>query len=77
MYLDSVSVSRRHQLIRVSEGQATLQDLGSKNGTLVADRRIDAVTRLKNGDAIRVGSVVLSFRVVREPGSTKSEASEQ
>jgi DNA-binding winged helix-turn-helix (wHTH) protein len=76
VYLDSASVSRRHARISVSGGEATVQDLGSKNGTLVGDRRIDAATRLKDGDAIRVGSVVLTFRVVREAGSTKTETSQ-
>ena len=62
--LDSTSVSRRHALIRVSGSQATLEDLGSKNGTFVGNRRIDAPTPLADGDAITVGAFTLTFEAI-------------
>ena len=37
IYLDSTSVSRRHASIRIADGQALLEDLGSKNGTFLAN----------------------------------------
>ena len=46
LFLDSPGVSRRHALIRITGDEATLEDLGSKNGTFVADRRLDSPTRL-------------------------------
>jgi DNA-binding winged helix-turn-helix (wHTH) protein len=75
VYLDSPSVSRRHAVIRVAEGEATLEDVGSRNGTFVEKRRIESVTALKDGDSIRLGSVELTFRAVVMRGSTQSEAS--
>jgi len=60
--LDSPSVSRRHARISVTTGQATIDDLGSKNGTYVRGDRIDTAVPLGDGDEVRVGAVVLKFR---------------
>lgn len=73
LFLDSPGVSRRHALIRIAGNVATLEDLGSKNGTFVADRRLDAAIALADGDAIRVGSVRLTFNVARTQRSTQTE----
>jgi DNA-binding winged helix-turn-helix (wHTH) protein len=73
LFLDSPSVSRRHAVIRIAGEEATVEDLGSKNGTFVADRRLDSTTRLVDGDVIRVGSIPLTFRVLRAWGSTHTE----
>ena len=61
--IDSPTVSRRHACIRVSGSEAMLEDLGSKNGTFVGGDRVAAPVRLKDGDEIRVGSVVSHFRM--------------
>jgi len=66
-------VSRRHARIRVAGGQATIEDLGSKNGTFVADRRVDSPMPLADGDVIRVGSVPVTFKAVAAWGSTQTE----
>ncbi len=73
LFLDSPGVSRRHARIRIAGEDATVEDLGSKNGTFVADRRLDSPTRLVDGDVIRVGSVQLTFSAVRTWGSTRTE----
>jgi DNA-binding winged helix-turn-helix (wHTH) protein len=73
LFLDSPSVSRRHALIRVTGGEATVEDLGSKNGTFVADRRVDSTMALADGDVIRVGSVPVTFKVLAVWGSTHTE----
>jgi len=72
VYLDSPSVSRRHAVIRIAGPGATIEDLGSRNGTFVGEKRIDKASGLEHGDAIRVGAVILTFHAVRVPGSTKS-----
>lgn len=57
--LDDDSVSRRHgELVATPEGW-TLRDLGSTNGTWIADRVLSAgeVARVSRGDRIRFGSV--------------------
>jgi DNA-binding winged helix-turn-helix (wHTH) protein len=72
LFIDSPSVSRRHALIRVSGSHATLEDLGSKNGTLIGSRRIDAPTPLADGDAINVGAIKLTFKVIHAQGDTET-----
>jgi DNA-binding winged helix-turn-helix (wHTH) protein len=61
--LDSPTVSRRHARITVTGDAALVDDLGSKNGTFLRGSRLTAQTRLGDGDEIRVGSVVLRFRI--------------
>ena len=73
LFIDSPSVSRRHALIRISGDDATIEDLGSKNGTFVGDRFLEGPTRLADGDMIRLGSVELTFTVVRARNSTRTE----
>ncbi|WP_110170726.1 FHA domain-containing protein [Luteitalea pratensis] len=53
--------------------EATIEDLGSKNGTFVDDRRIEAVVRLVDGDVIRLGAIRLTFNALRTWGSTVTE----
>jgi DNA-binding winged helix-turn-helix (wHTH) protein len=71
--IDSASVSRHHARIVFSDGQARLEDLGSKNGTLVNGRRVEQRIRLEDGDEIRVGSVSLTYRVLGSLPSTATE----
>jgi DNA-binding winged helix-turn-helix (wHTH) protein len=73
LFLDSPGVSRRHALIRIAGDEATVEDLGSKNGTFVADRRLDSRARLVDGNLIRVGSVQLTFSAIRTSASTRTE----
>ena len=65
LFLDAPGISRRHALIRIAGDEATVEDLGSKNGTFVDDRRLDSPRRLVDGDLIRVGSVQLTFNAIR------------
>jgi DNA-binding winged helix-turn-helix (wHTH) protein len=60
--LASSTVSRHHARIRVAEGQVVLEDLGSKNGTLLNGVRIDHLAPLQDGDEIRLGSIELTYR---------------
>jgi DNA-binding winged helix-turn-helix (wHTH) protein len=63
VWIDAPGVSRHHARIRLSEGEAMLEDLGSKNGTYVGGARIDSPSALADGDQIRIGSVVVTFRI--------------
>jgi hypothetical protein len=71
--LPSTTVSRRHARIRVMDGP-WLEDLGSKNGTFIGERRVTEPVRLADGDQVRLGSVMLTFRVASpaDPTSTQS-----
>ena len=68
--LDSPTVSRRHARISIAGTQATLEDLGSKNGTFVGGEQISTAVPLKDGDEIRTGSVVCRFRMTSRKGTT-------
>lgn len=74
-WIDSPRVSRRHARIVVSGGKATIEDLGSKNGTSVSGRRIDRLTPLEGGDQIVLGPVLMTFRVFRGTGATETQPS--
>ncbi len=73
IFLNARGVSRRHAVITIAAGTATIEDLGSKNGTFVGDRRVDHSRPLGDGDIIGVGSVKLTFRVLEAPASTETE----
>ena len=60
--IDDASVSRYHARILIEGFVAKLEDLGSKNGTHLGDRRLTGAVALRDGDAIRLGSVLLTFR---------------
>lgn len=60
--IESPTVSRRHARISIFADGATLEDLGSKNGTFVRSEQVSAPVSLRDGDEIRIGSVVVRFR---------------
>ena len=68
--IDDPSVSRRHAQITVAPNRVTLQDLGSKNGTYLNERRVHAVEVLADGDRIVVGPAHMRYRVISGDGST-------
>jgi DNA-binding winged helix-turn-helix (wHTH) protein len=72
VWLDSSTVSRRHACISITGGQAVIEDLGSRNGTWVGGRKVEAPTPLADHDEVKVGSVVMTFRVF-EPSETETE----
>jgi DNA-binding winged helix-turn-helix (wHTH) protein len=63
VWLDVPSVSWRHARVEVGPGVATIEDLGSTNGTFVRGHRIRAVTPLAHGDTLRFGQVDARFGV--------------
>ena len=75
IFLNSPGISRRHARITISADLATIEDLGSKNGTFVGDQRVNGSASLSDGDIIRVGSVKLTIRAGQNPTSTETEAS--
>jgi pSer/pThr/pTyr-binding forkhead associated (FHA) protein len=71
--LDRPSVSRRHARIVVSSQGAIVEDLGSKNGTLLRKDRITEATHLADLDELQVGSVRLMVRILNEAAVTQTE----
>src|SRR5579872_2871971 len=59
--LPSQLVSRRHARILSHKGQLFIEDLGSRNGVFVNDKRITARARFTEDDTIRVVEFVLGL----------------
>jgi DNA-binding winged helix-turn-helix (wHTH) protein len=68
--LPSPRVSREHARIVIEGGVAVLEDLGSKNGTFMHGRAVNAPVRLADGDEIRIGGFQLTFRILSSDGVT-------
>lgn len=62
------SVSRRHARLTWDGTNATLADLGSKNGTFVRGQRVTGPVVLEDGDEIRLGLVTFVYRAPSPPG---------
>ncbi len=58
---NSDMVSRRHCMITIADGQVTVRDLGSRNGTLVNNQKITGEHELRTGEKIKIGP--LEFEV--------------
>ena len=61
IWLDVAGVSRRHVQIVIEHGMASLEDLGSKNGTLVCDYPVRGRVSLCDGDQIQLATERLVF----------------
>jgi DNA-binding winged helix-turn-helix (wHTH) protein len=72
VWIDAQSVSRRHARLLIASGLATLEDLGSKNGTFVNGIRLSAAVALRDGDEVRIGSVPMTLRVHAKPSATET-----
>ncbi len=72
IYVDSPKISRHHARIEVEGGRASLEDMGSKNGTFVDGRMVTAPIPLEDGNEIVAGSVVFTFIDVRAGESTET-----
>jgi diguanylate cyclase (GGDEF)-like protein len=66
------TVSREHAAVRRRGDALFIEDLGSRNGTVVNGQRIERSTRLWEGQRVDLGA--LSFRVVREDEHELSES---
>ena len=60
IFLDDVTVSRRHAEFRRENGEFQIADISSLNGTYV-NRKPVASARLANGDEIQIGKSHLVF----------------
>ncbi|MEX1311770.1 MAG: SpoIIE family protein phosphatase [Candidatus Sulfomarinibacteraceae bacterium] len=54
------SMSRRHARLFLEGGDWLVEDLGSRNGTLLSGRRIDGPTPVAVGAALRIGSTTIN-----------------
>jgi DNA-binding winged helix-turn-helix (wHTH) protein len=75
VWIDDAAVSRRHAQIVVRDGRATLEDLGSKNGTFHNGRRMTRAVELSDGDRIEIGRASMVFRELLQTRSTQTARS--
>jgi hypothetical protein len=60
IFLDDVTVSRKHAVLIRRGDEFFIEDLGSLNGTYVNRKRIESA-RLESGDEVQVGKYRLTF----------------
>ena len=70
--IDVPEISRHHARIRIAGDQATIEDLGSRNGTSVNGNPVSRPASLADGAEIVLGSEILLFRVAGATRSTKT-----
>ncbi|MBB4071320.1 FHA domain-containing protein [Canibacter oris] len=61
IFLDDVTVSRRHAEFRREGTKFTVVDLGSLNGTYCNNERIEAVAELSDGAEVQIGKYRFTF----------------
>ncbi|MBM9465490.1 FHA domain-containing protein [Aeromicrobium sp. YIM 150415] len=67
IFLDDISVSRRHAVFTRRDRGYVVSDLGSLNGTYVNRDRIDGDIALNGGDEVQIGK----YRLIYFPGSSQ------
>jgi pSer/pThr/pTyr-binding forkhead associated (FHA) protein len=60
IFLDDVTVSRRHAIVRRRDGGWFVVDSGSLNGTYVNGEQVEE-TKLATGDEVQIGKFKLTF----------------
>ena len=60
IFLDDVTVSRRHAIVSRRDDGYYINDLGSLNGTFVNRRRVESA-KLSDGDDVQIGKYRLTF----------------
>jgi FHA domain/zinc-ribbon domain len=60
IFLDDVTVSRKHAILRERDGAFFIEDQGSLNGTFVNRKRVESA-QLDDGDELQIGKYRLTF----------------
>jgi DNA-binding winged helix-turn-helix (wHTH) protein len=74
IHLQHSTVSRRHARLLVTAEGAVLEDFSSKNGTFRDGVRVTTPVSLADGDAIKIGSVMVTFHEDANSGTTMTDA---
>lgn len=61
IFLDDVTVSRRHVEVERAPGGTVVRDVGSLNGTYLNQQRIEGEVALGDGDELQVGKFKLTY----------------
>ena len=60
IFLDDVTVSRKHAVVSERDGAFHVEDQGSLNGTFVNRKRVESA-QLEDGDELQIGKYRLTF----------------
>ncbi|HEX9142402.1 MAG: FHA domain-containing protein [Gaiellaceae bacterium] len=60
IFLDDVTVSRKHAVVSERDGVFLVEDQGSLNGTFVNRKRVESA-QLEDGDELQIGKYRLTF----------------
>jgi DNA-binding winged helix-turn-helix (wHTH) protein len=71
--IESPALSRHHARIVIVNGAATIEDLGSKNGTHLNGRPVTGQVALKDTDEIQLGSVTVTYLLAERLPSTVTQ----
>ena len=69
IFLDDVTVSRKHAEFLATDGGYDVRDVGSMNGTYVNRERVDAAS-LQGGDEVQIGK----YRLTYHPSPNREQA---
>jgi DNA-binding winged helix-turn-helix (wHTH) protein len=72
VWLDAPGVSRRHARVVIDGDGARVEDLGSKNGTLVGEVPATTPVALQDGDRIAFGPIAGIYRTASDGMATES-----
>jgi diguanylate cyclase (GGDEF)-like protein len=61
IFVNEASVSRQHAAITSTAAGFEIEDLGSSNGTFINDVKVAARSLLKDGDMLRLGTILFRF----------------
>lgn len=67
IFLDDVTVSRRHAVVRRVGSEYHVSDAGSLNGTYVNQSRVES-TVLSDGDEVQIGKFKLVYLAINDRG---------
>ena len=59
--INEQSVSRQHAKCIIEENQIIIEDLNSSNGTYINNEKLSSRVHLKDGDIVRLGTVLLKY----------------
>ncbi|MFC7406653.1 FHA domain-containing protein [Georgenia alba] len=76
IFLDDVTVSRKHAEFLAGEGGFSVRDVGSLNGTYVNRERIDS-TVLRTGDEVQIGKYRLTYHPSPSRGQSGQATTDQ
>lgn len=73
LFVPEASVSKQHAAISSCAAGFEIEDLGSTNGSFINDVKVSARTLLKDGDMIRLGTILFRFFATDNPESIMAD----